>query len=413
MPKVNKSHDDDSEGSDSKKLPGERNSTEENREIILESLRTSKVVRRLRESVKRRYKFDMFDKKAFPVMERGFSWDAVREECELREADGSSSFTQVLRAGIQVMVNSMYDTVGTSYEQWVHVMPSSKNTELYAPLHGIGFPGEVPENGTYPESGAVGLDIKLKNRKYGQVFAVTEELIEDDQTGQFKNQVKLIAKYLKQVPEVLSMGKLASVAGMKYSSLKVRTSETKPSGEANYPWATAAAPFIGGGFNKPAAFGTLLQANVEAGMTALADQRNKKGLLMGVDPNFILASWKYRFTLAVLLRSALYPSGAAATGDVGGAYAINPIKDLLQPIYSRFMFDNTGKASATSKAWYMGDNTVPAFVVQMRAAAEVVQETPNSGESFNRDVNRFKGRCRLNADFIDPRFYWIGSDGSV
>lgn len=403
--------DNDDEGSEAQVL-SEKHTREENLAVIRESLRNSKNVKRLRESIQRRFKFDMFDKKAFPVMERNFSWDKVREKIEMREADSSSAFAQVLRAGIQVVVNGMYETVPTTFEEWVHVVPSSRSTELYAPLQGIGFPGEVARQGIYPETGAAGLDIKLKNRKYGQVFAVEEELLEDDQTGEFRKQVNLIAKYLKQVAEVVCYGKLASVANMKYANLKVRRSETKPSTESNYPWTLSSAPFVGGGYNK-ASPAVLSQPNIEAGMIAQAGQKNMLGLTMGVDPNRILASHKYRFTLAVLLRSAMYPTDTQGTGSVGQVGAVNPIQGLLAQTFSRFMFDDAGLASAFSKAWYIVDDSVPWFVLQMRAAAEVVQENPQSGESFNRDVTRFKGRTRLNADHIDPRFAYQGSDGSV
>lgn len=80
---------------------------------------------------------------------------------------------------------------------------------------------------------------------------------------------------------------------------------------------------------------------------------------------------------------------------------------------SRFVFDNSGSVNNDSKAWYLLDSKVPAFIVQVREAAVVELENPASGMSFDRDVVRFKVRTRANADFIDPRFFWQGSDGSV
>jgi hypothetical protein len=40
-------------------------------------------------------------------------------------------------------------------------------------------------------------------------------------------------------------------------------------------------------------------------------------------------------------------------------------------------------------------------------------ENPQSGRSFDSDTIRFKATTRFNADFIDPRFFWAGSNGSV
>jgi phage major head subunit gpT-like protein len=382
---------------------------ERNEKALKKAIETGETTNSLRESVKRKFGFDMLDEKAFPVADESFSWKAVKKKLELREADASSAFVQVLRAGVQTLVNQMYQSVPITYDQWVKVVNSSKAEELYAPLHGIGFPGEVAKQSTYPETGAAGLDIKLANRKYGEIFSVEMELLEDDQTGQFQEQVKLIAEYLKQIGEVVAYGKLNSVAGSSYAGLSVPVSETKPSYESSYPWSTS---LRGGGATKGTA-AVLSQANIQTGMIALMNQKNLLGLKMGVSPQKILLGPKYQFDIAVLMNSAFYPVGAASAGNTGGAFAINPIKGILDPVISRFMFDQNGVADGSSKAWYLVDSSKPAFVLQMREAAAVLQEAPNAGESFNRDVVRFKGMTRLNADFIDPRFFWQGSDGSV
>lgn len=381
---------------------------EANIQRLKKAVESNAEVKKLRESVKRKFGFDMLDSKAFPVQDESFSWKAVKDKIELREADAASSFVQVLRAGVQTLVNQMYMTVATTFEDWAKVVPSDKDTELYAPLHGIGFPSEVARQSVYPESGAAGLDIKLQNRKYGQIFAVEMELLADDQTGQFQQQVKLIAEYLKQVLEVLAYGKLASVASMSYAGLSVPTSETKPSYESSYPWSTS---LRGGGATKSSA-AAMSQANIQAGLIKLMNQLNLLGLKMSLNPERLIISPHYKFDAAILLNSAFYPSGAASAGATGGSLAVNPIKGILDLTVSRFMFDHNGSVSADSKAWYIASEG-PAFVVQVREPATVLQEAPNAGDSFNRDIVRFKGLTRGNADFIDPRWFWQGSDGSV
>ncbi len=92
---------------------------------------------------------------------------------------------------------------------------------------------------------------------------------------------------------------------------------------------------------------------------------------------------------------------------------MNPLNGLFDLTVSEYQFDNTGAASAGSKAWYLTDDKRPWFIMQQREAANVVQEAPNSGASFEKDVYRFKGSQRMNADFIDPRFAYKGNDGSV
>lgn len=385
---------------------------ENNKKVIKKVLLESAEIKSDRELYKRVMGFDpLIEAEKFPVMESNFSWKKVQSK--LIEADASSSFTQFLRAGIQSITNSMYEATETSYEDWVTVVQSAKDTELYAPNHGVAFPRQVGNAQHYPEVGAAALDIKLKNYKFGSVYAVEKELLDDDQTGSFQRQAGMMGEYLKILTEVLVYAKLASVANMKYIDYSIPQSETKPDYETNYPWTSSAAPLRGGGFNKPTSYGYLSQGNIQFGIQKLMNQKNLQGIKMQVKPNRLLIGADLAFDASVLMNSAYYPSGAAAAGQVGGAFAINPIKGLLDITVSRFMFKNNGTVDGDSKAWYLVDDSKPAFILQLREAATVEQEAVNSGSSFNLDVYRFKARSRMNADFIDPRFMWQGNDGSV
>lgn len=348
----------------------------------------------------------------FPVREMGFSWSALESKIssEMREADSSSAFTQFLRAGIQSLTNSMYEATAVTYEDWVTVVQSSKDTELYAPNHGVSFPRQVGPSQLYPEVGAAALDIQLKNLKYGSIYSLERELLDDDQTGSFQRQAGMLGEYMRILQEVLCYGKLASVANMQYIDYTIPVSETQPSNEATYPWSTA---FVGGGANRPASFSILTQAAIQAGLIGLMNQKNLQGIKMQVSPSRLIIGPQQQFDASVLLNSAYYPSGAAAAGATGGAFAVNPIKGILDLTVSRFVFKNDGTVAGDSKAWYIVDDSKPWFILQMREAVTVEQEATNAGEAFNRDLMRFKARSRMNADFIDPRFAWQGNNGSV
>lgn len=389
----------------SHKLIG-RNTKEQNEAALKEALWRSEGERSAIDEMQNKFGVDIRDPKAFPVMKGGFFKEAAQK---LRESDSVTAFPGVLRAGVQSIVNAMYETVEVTFSDWAHAVTSTKLEELYAPLQGIGFPSQIGESEVYPEVGAAGLDIKLRNRKFGTLMAVSKELMEMDQTGQFQKQAGLLGEYAKQVLEVYCYGKLASVAGAKYQNISVPTSETKPADEATYPWSTA---LVGGGATKPAAYGALNQANIQSGIIALMNQLNLLGLKMSVNPRRLLISPHYRFDAAVLLNSGWYPTGATA-GTTGSVGAINPLQGLLDMTTSRFMFDQNGSVSASSKAWYIVDDSKPFFVVQVHTPAEVQLENPASGQSFDRDIVRFKLRTIANADFIDPRFAWQGSNGSV
>lgn len=335
--------------------------------------------------------------------------DMRKLHANLREADMESTYVQFTRAGVQQITNAWYEATPVTYTEWVTTVPSDKRTELYAPNHGVSFPGQVGEGELYPEVSQAAMDLKLDNYKFGNQFAVSKELMMDDKSGSVQRQTGLMGQYMAILTEVLCYAKLASVANMQYINYQIPKSETQPSYEASWPWSTS---LSGGGATRPSSFGVLSQANIQAGMIALAGQKNLQGIRMMVDPSHLIASFKYVYDLAVLLNSAFYPSGAAAAGSTGGAFSINPIKGILQPVISRYMFDTTGVSNAQSLSWYIADSG-KGFLHQLREPMAIEQEAANSGQSFDRDVFRYKAYTRQNADFIDPRFFWQGSDGSV
>lgn len=392
------------------------NLKESNKAIIKSILTDSQETRDYRRMFTKQHGFDPLSESDLPVKKSNFSWKKVAEKqgMTLREAIQSTAFVQVLRAGVQQIANSAYENAPVTYDEWVHTVPSNKDTELYAPLQGVSFPNEVPAGGLFPEVNVAGLDLKLQNREFGSMLAITNNLLEDDQTGQFQKQAALMGEYLRLLTEVLCYAKLASPSGgVTYLNYKVPVSETQPSSEAVYPWTPATTAFVGGGFNRPATFGALTQANIQNGIQSLMGQKNLLGIIMQVAPNKLLHSPKYRFDMAVLLNSSYYPSGAAAAGVTGGAFAINPIQSILEPVCTRWMPKNTGVVDTQSTAWYLVDSSKPWFVMQLREAINVVQEAANSGQSFDRKIIRFRADMRGNADFIDPRFAWQGNDGSV
>ncbi len=395
-----------------------------NTQALRENLWQGPEVRSYRESHKRKFGYDWADTKAFPVGSDRFSWKKVAQkmghgsvESALREADSATTFTAQLRAGIQQLVNSSYESVPTTFESFTSTVNSERDTELYAPLHGISFMREVGKQELFSESYAAGLDIKLINRKYGEIYAVERELLEDDQTGQFAKQSGLLGEYAKLCWEVIAYAKLAGkfTGGAKanYAGLVIHNTETQPSNEAVYPFAPPATPFIGGGSNRPATFTLLTQAAIQAGFISQMNQRNLLGLLMNVDPKRLIVSPYNRFNAAILLNSSFYPSVPGGAGSTGATFAINPIESIASLTVSRFVFEPTGVIDGQSTAWYLADDSKPFFVMQIRESASVVQEAPNSGESFNRDIVRFRLVMRGNGDYIDPRFIYQGNDGSV
>ena len=115
-----------------------RGSKEQNRDALKRAMWKSDEESALRESLKRDLGVDIADAKQFPVTDPGFSWKAAKSK--LRESESATTQVQLLRAGIQAAVNSLYETVDTTHSDWTHTITSSRMEELYAPLQGIAFP---------------------------------------------------------------------------------------------------------------------------------------------------------------------------------------------------------------------------------------------------------------------------------
>ena len=390
-----------------------RNDAAQNKKVLESIMRKTKNMKELRESIKGLCGTDILDPKAFPVSDPNFSFGAMKRK--MREAASLNGFPQLARAGVQVAFNNaVMAYTDTTYGEWTHTIASDKDTELYAPLHGISFLQERGPNGKFIETSIAGLDLSLKNREFGQILSIDQNLLDDDQTGQLAQLAGELAEWTQLLKEVWAYGKLASVSGMSYAGLNIPISETKPSYESNYPYAQASAPLKGGGFNRPASFTTLTQAAVQTGIITLLSQLNLLGLKMVVSPKLLTVSPAHQFDAAILMQSSLNPSQVGtSSGVIGGAYSINPIKTILDVNVSRFVFNNSGVATGNSTAWYIMDKTHPWFVDQEREPGSVIMENPESGESFDRKVVRHRLDIRLNMDFIDPRFIWLGSDGSV
>ena len=119
-----------------------------------------------------------------------FSAEKLREHCyrsrkarlgghTLREASAESSFGQLLRAGVNNFMFDAYQTVPTIYQDLVRVASSNKYEELYAPLYNSELPQEVFPSEPFDDSRILGLDVHVRNRKFGRVLAFERELVDE------------------------------------------------------------------------------------------------------------------------------------------------------------------------------------------------------------------------------------------
>lgn len=365
------------------------------------------------------YHVNILNKKAFGFWDEeageanfDFNWKKMREAVYgLREANAEGALQQFLRAGVNTITNGYYQLVETMHDSVMSTVPSSKAIELYAPLYRGSIPRQVQRGGPFAEGRVVGVDIQLRNRKFGNIMPFERELFEDDQTGQIRDRAQDGGQQMKILEDAWAFQKFIGSAGS-FAGDPIPASETKPSDETgNWPWTTSATPFVGGGYNAPTSYGAFSSQLVQNGDAQLMQQLDRLGNLMLVNPNLLLVGTQNKFTARTLLNSEWYPSTAAMTvaaagggqTAIGTAFAKNVLEGLYNLVVARFL---------PVKAWALGE-AGKGFVFQTRVPLEVIQENPQSGASFSADEFRFRTRSRFNVDAIEPRFWWLGNDGSI
>lgn len=367
----------------------------------------NKAATRLAESIKESYGVDVLDKTTFDFDNPGFSWTGMRESAyklahKLREANAEGVFGALLRAGVNNLANTWYELVETNHEQIGATTVSNKLIELHAPLHRGQVPKRVQRGQQFPETRLQGLDIQIQNEKFGALIGFERELFDDDQTGQISQRARDIGENMRILEDAWFFTRFIGTAGS-YGGDPIPASQTYPAGVF---FTTA---MEGGGINAIASVafssGAVQQLHI-----LLLNMLDLLGNKMLVNPNTLLVGTDNTFSARTLLNSEWYPStsaikvsGAGADTAVGTSFARNVLDGLYNLVVSRFL---------PRKSYFLGE-AGKGIIMQRRDPLELVQENPASGAAFETDEFRFRSRARWEPDWIDPRFWARGNDGSV
>ena len=375
-----------------------------------------KHIHRLNESVKRSYGVDLTNKALFPFdgaslkegKLAGFSWKEYREAAyrvaakKMMEANAEGAFGQLLRAGVSNVANEWYQLVETQHEKIGETTTSNKLIEAYAPLHRGAVPRRVQRGQKFPETKVQGLDVQIENEKFGALATFERELFDDDQTGQIGRRAMDIGENMKILEDAWFFQRFLGTAGS-FAGDVIPASQT-------YNGGVFSTALTGGGSNRLASYAAFSSANVQALDLLLMQQLDLNGNKMLVNPNTLLVGTSLKFAGAALLNSEWYPSstghkvgGTGTDTGIGGVNAKNVLQGLYSLVVSRFY---------PNKAYSLGEGG-KGIVMQRREALEVIQENPASGMAFEQDEFRMKSRARWEPDWIDPRFWAQGNDGSV
>ena len=336
-------------------------------------------------------------KKVFDFQRADFSAKKFREGAysvamKTKEAQAELAFGQLLRAGVQNIFNDIYQAVEITYTAAVREAASNKRQEFYSPLERVGFPKRVEKGDSFPETNFKGLDLELINVKYGMQVAFERELMDDDQTGQIITRAQQMGENARIHEEAYVWGRMMNDTSASLDGEAIPMSYTYAT-----PYSTTGIHGAGKGKNA-LSDGRLSQTQIQNGWILAKKMLDQSGRPIVVMPKILAVSPQDIFFAEVLMNSAQNPSMSstqtADIGKTGSIMGINPIKNLVGVVSSRFIADYGALMIDSGKG----------FVFQRRDPQEVVQENPQSGPAYSQEVYRYKLRSRWEADFIDPKF---------
>lgn len=345
---------------------------------------------------------------------RQFAIDNFRK---LGEATPAASFTQLFRAGVQVFANGWYERTAIEYEKYVAELSSNKRQEFHAPLYGSDFPDEVQQGEPYQESTVAGVDRELINRKFMGGESFTREMFDDDQTGQIKTRMQRLGESARLREELEAAGRIMGATALTQGKVTVAATtytRVNANGVTVGPYATNFYGTIGATAygNRPAVFAQLSVPTLRVALQSLAVAFDPLGVRIAVKPNMLVVSAFDSVNARTLLNSMNYPgvqglggqtASTATAGSLTGIFADNVLKGMLTLAENTFL---------PFGAWNVGV-AKKGLVMQRRDPLEVVQEVPNSGQSFSTDTIRYRSRMRWVLDWIDSSFWFQGNDGTA
>lgn len=336
---------------------------------------------------------------------------------EMGEANSASAAGQLLRAGVQTIANDMYLRTPVSWTDYVREYASDKRQEFHAPLFRSSLPKRVSPQQPYKESSVIGQDIEFVNQKFMGGESFERELWEDDQTGQIRQRAQSLGEAQRVLEEIYVAGRILGIANFTVADFVVPaqpgyqranakgTIITTPYSVNAYN--TGVGNVFPGGTNKVLSGSSLKQA-----IAALMNALDPKGIKIMVRPNHMVVSVDDALNVRTLLESQLN----ATVQGVGGTTYNNQVGGTIGGVAAKNVFNGLLTFSVNyffpSWAWCLGESKKgPVF--QRRSPMEVVQEVPNSGQSFDLDAIRWRSRSRWEMGFIDAGFWFRGNDGTA
>lgn len=335
------------------------------------------------------------DKPGFNLLE---AKKQLRERYKLNEA---VTETQLFALTTFMLVDNIvgaYQLKPVIYRKLAKIVQSRTLDSNFFPLQRGDIPLPVAEGEETPESSLGGNLTRIRNYKFARTIPISEEMEQDDQTGQVLDMANILGEGMAYAEEQWWIINLLS----QYVAAQIRSA-----GGIIPPMCVAGqAPSGYGGPTCTA--GAVSQVNIENLFTAAEFVTDIEGNFALVVPNAGLFSSGDKIAVKKIMQSVYNPSTPSASANVvGGIFSENVLKGEFEMYFTPFII-RARAGIASGNPWGLGEaGKIGAF--QDRTPLTVIQEVPNAGQSFDRDLRRTKAKRRFGAGVVLPEFFLVGN----
>ena len=316
----------------------------------------------------------------------------VYDEEELSEALESSAFPKITGALINKVVSAAYDKEYGIGMQLVDVVPSSQKDEVIVGFAEDNTLQEVPEGMPYQEGSITEKYHKIRNRKFGRVIGLTEEMVKFDQTNQMITRAKRVGEAAKAKQERIIMDAvLENVSTGQYAAWRPNgTATTLYSSTSNDPFSSGTLDNLGGE-------ALLDETDIATAITLAAQFQDENGDPIMWNPKVLLVP----MALEGIGRQIVYSGQSIKLTLPGGVFAPYQGMILLSSPYIDQLISAT--------AWYIGDFQKE-FIYTEVFPLQVFQAKVGNEDEFNRDIIfRFKARFMGGCGAVSNRYVVKGN----
>ena len=299
----------------------------------------------------------------------------------LQEAVNTAGFPVILRDGLKAIVYESYAGVATTWQDWVQVLQSDKQSEDWVESNAVGELPIVHEGTPYPEiKRDLDRTLNIRNYKRGDILEVTEEAIRFDKIPQLRFDASDAGRRAANTREQ-SCYTVVSTAGN-----YVRNSTT---GDNDIGANTAATVFSASGVN--------------TALTTIRTSKDRKsGVYFGANPDTLIVTPRLEVAAKQLLMSSMLQRvGGSTTNDVYGGGVTNPFRGLVNRII-------VSPRLGTSYQWVLME-AKRAVLLQEVEGLQVQEERQGSTAYFNADIYRFRVRDWFGVGMLNDRFAYYSS----